>query len=145
MLKMAALGILRFTGQSWTRTFTPHIANQQAPGDVVKTLIANQQAPGGVVKASLSGSVIDTVIKTGNLRTVSVECHGDDTPLTFHDTLLSSLLILLVHISKFNIHDTPITLLLRLTLEQIIIFNFINNFPNTTANYSTSWIIVLCY
>ena len=41
-------------------------------------------------KVSLSGSVIDTVIKTVNLRIVSVECHGDDTPLTFHDTPLSS-------------------------------------------------------
>jgi len=40
-------------------------------------------------KVSLSVSVIDTVIKTGNLRIVSVECHGDDTPLTFHDTPLS--------------------------------------------------------
>jgi len=45
-----------------------------------------------------------------------VECHGDDTPLTFHNTLLSSLLILLVHVSKFNIHDTSITLSLRLAL-----------------------------
>ena len=67
-------------------------------------------------KASLSGSVIDTVTKTRNLRTVPVECHGDDTPLIFHDTPFSSLLILLVHVSKFNVHDTPITLPLRLTL-----------------------------
>ena len=65
-------------------------------------------------KASLNGSIIDTVTKTGNLRTVPVECHGDDTPLTFHNTHISSLLILLVHVSKFNVHDTPITLLLRL-------------------------------
>ena len=41
-------------------------------------------------KASLSWSVIDTVIKTGNLRIVPEECHGDDTLLTFHDTTLSS-------------------------------------------------------
>ena len=40
-----------------------------------------------------------------------MEYHGDDTPLIFHDTLLSSLIILLVHISKFNVHDTSITLL----------------------------------
>ena len=53
-----------------------------------------------VCKASLSGSVIDTVTKTGNLRTVPMECHGDDTPLTFHDTILSSLLILLIHVSN---------------------------------------------
>ena len=39
-------------------------------------------------KTSLSGSVIDTVIKTRNLRTMLVECHDDDTHLTFHDTPL---------------------------------------------------------
>ena len=32
-------------------------------------------------KTSLSGSVIDIVIKIGNLRTLPVECHGDDTSL----------------------------------------------------------------
>ena len=48
----------------------------------------------------------NTVTKTENLRTVPVECHGDDTPLIFHDTHFFSLLILLVHISKFNVHDT---------------------------------------
>ena len=37
-------------------------------------------------KTSLSGSVIDTIIKTRNFGTVLVECHDDDTPLTFHDT-----------------------------------------------------------
>ena len=59
-------------------------------------------------KASLSGSVIDIVIKTGNLRTILVEWHG-------HDTYLFSLLILLVvHVSKFNVHDTPMTLPLKL-------------------------------
>ena len=52
--------------------------------------------------ASLSGSVIDTVIKTENLRTMPVDI--------FHDTHLSSLLMLLVHGSKFNAHDTPIIL-----------------------------------
>ena len=41
------------------------------------------------------------------LRTVPVECHGNDTSLIFHDTPLFSLLVLLVHVSKFNIHDTP--------------------------------------
>ena len=50
------------------------------------------------------------------LRTVPVEGHGDDTPLTSHDTPLFSLLILLVHVSKFNVHDTLMTLLLRLAL-----------------------------
>ena len=45
-----------------------------------------------------------------------IECHGDDTPLTFHDTSLLSLLVLLVHVSKFNIHNTLMTLLLRLAL-----------------------------
>ena len=43
-----------------------------------------------------------------------VECHGDNTSLTFHDTHIFPLLILLVHISKFNVHDTLITFLLRL-------------------------------
>ena len=66
-------------------------------------------------KTSLNRSIIDTVTKTGNLRIVPVECHGDDTPFTFHDTHLSSLLILLVYVSKFNVHDTPITLPLRLS------------------------------
>ena len=45
-----------------------------------------------------------------------MKCHGDDTPLTFHDTPLFSLLILLVHVNKFNVHDTLITLPLRLLL-----------------------------
>ena len=58
-----------------------------------------------VYEASLSGSVIDTVIKTGNLITVPVECHGDDTSLTFQDTHLFSLLILLVHVNKFNVYE----------------------------------------
>ena len=31
-----------------------------------------------------------------------VKCHSDDTPLTFHNTRILSLIILLVHISKFN-------------------------------------------
>jgi len=48
---------------------------------------------------------------------VLLECYGDDTPLTFHDTLFFSLLILLVYTSKFNVHDTPITLPLKLTLH----------------------------
>ena len=63
---------------------------------------------------SLSGCVIDTVTKIRNLRTVLAECHGDDTPLIFHDTHLFSLLILLAYVSKFNVHDTLITLPLRL-------------------------------
>ena len=71
-------------------------------------------------KVSLSGSIIDTVTKNENLRTVPVKCYGDDTPLTFHDTHLFSLLILLVHVNKFNIHDTLITLPLRLALLSYI-------------------------
>ena len=39
-------------------------------------------------EASFSESVIDTVFKIENLITVSVECHGDDTSLTFHNTSL---------------------------------------------------------
>ena len=66
-------------------------------------------------EVSLSGSVIDTVTKTENLRTVPVECHGDDTPLIFHDTLLPSLLILLIYVIKFNTYDILITLPLKLT------------------------------
>ena len=34
--------------------------------------------------------VIDTVIMTENLKTAPVECHDDDTPLTFYDISLSS-------------------------------------------------------
>ena len=60
--------------------------------------------------------MIDIVIKTGNLRTVPMECYGDDTHITFYDTPLSFLLILLVYVSKFNVHDTPIILSLRLAL-----------------------------
>jgi len=45
---------------------------------------------------------------------VPVECHGDDTHLTFDNTHFSSLLILLVHVSKFNVYDTLIILTLRL-------------------------------
>ena len=45
-----------------------------------------------------------------------MECHGNDTPLTFHDTALFSLLRLLVHVSKFNVYDTPMTLPLKLAL-----------------------------
>jgi len=65
-------------------------------------------------KTNLVGSVIDIVINIGNLKTVLVECHSDDTPLTFHDISLSSLLILLVYISKFNVYNISMTLLLRL-------------------------------
>ena len=46
-----------------------------------------------------------------------MEYHGDDTPLTFHDTPIFSLLILLVHVIKFNVHDTLITLPLKLALQ----------------------------
>ena len=38
------------------------------------------------------------------------------TLLSYFMTLISPLLILLVHVSKFNVHDTPITLPLRLAL-----------------------------
>ena len=58
---------------------------------------------------SLSGSVIDTVTKTENLRIVPVECHSDDTLLIFHDTLLPSLLVLLIYVRKFNTHDILMT------------------------------------
>ena len=61
--------------------------------------------------------VSSTQLSTGILRTAQVECYGDDTPLTFHDTLLFTLLILLVHTSKFNVHNTSITLPLKLTLH----------------------------
>ena len=45
-----------------------------------------------------------------------MECHGDDILLTFHDTPLSSLLVLLAHVSKFNVNDTYITKkIIRLT------------------------------
>lgn len=55
---------------------------------------------------SVSESVIDIIIKTGNLRIVLVVCHQ----YNYFDTPLSSLLILLVHVDKFNVHDTSITL-----------------------------------
>jgi hypothetical protein len=38
-----------------------------------------------VTKASLNGGGHHTVTKIGTLRTVSVEGHGDDPPLSFHD------------------------------------------------------------
>ena len=37
---------------------------------------------------TLTGSVIDTVIKVVNLKTMPVERYGDDTLLTFYDTPL---------------------------------------------------------
>jgi len=37
---------------------------------------------------TLTGSVIDTVIKVVNLKTMPVEHYGDDTLLTFYDTSL---------------------------------------------------------
>ena len=49
-----------------------------------------------------------------------VEGHGDDTPLL-------SLLILLVHVSKFNVHDIPITLTLRLALDLPKHYVYIHN------------------
>ena len=54
----------------------------------------------------MTAALCVAVTKQSHLRPVSVECHGDDTPLTFYVTHLFSLLILLVHISKFNVHDT---------------------------------------
>jgi len=67
-------------------------------------------------KVSFSQSFIDIVNKTGNLKSVlAMECHGNDAPPTFLDTPLFSLLILLVHVSKFNIYNTHMTFLLRLT------------------------------
>ena len=45
---------------------------------------------------------------------MTVECYGDDTAHIFHDTSLFPLLILLVHVSKFNVYNTLITLSLRL-------------------------------
>jgi len=45
-----------------------------------------------------------------------VECHGDEPLLIFHNTLLFSLLVLLLYVSKFNIHDPLITLPLRFIL-----------------------------
>ena len=66
-----------------------------------------------------------------------MECYGDDTSLTFHDTLLFSL-ILLVHVSKFNVHDTPITLPLRLTLVSnhviIRLIKFVSRFTIHLCN-----------
>ena len=43
-----------------------------------------------------------------------VKYYSDDTSIIFHDTSLFSLLILLVHISKFNVHDTLMILPQRL-------------------------------
>ena len=43
-----------------------------------------------------------------------VKCHGDDIFFTFHNTLLFFLLILLIYVNKFNIHNTFIILSLRL-------------------------------
>ena len=63
-----------------------------------------------IANASFSGSVIDIVILIEILRTVLMECHGDDPHFIFHDTHLFSLLILLVHVSKFNVHDTFMTM-----------------------------------
>ena len=50
---------------------------------------------------------------------MSVEGHSDDTPLTSHDTSLFSLLILLVYVSKFNVHHILMTLSLKLVQENL--------------------------
>ena len=42
--------------------------------------------------------------------------YQDWKPLIFHDTSFFSLLILLIHINKFNVHNISITLLLKLAL-----------------------------
>ena len=47
---------------------------------------------------------------------MSDEFHGDETLLTSHEILSFSLLILLVYVIKFNVHDTLMTLSLRLVL-----------------------------
>ena len=44
-------------------------------------LILNGGSTNTKTSLSGSGSVIDIVIKIGNLRTLPVECHGDDTSL----------------------------------------------------------------
>ena len=61
-----------------------------------------------------------------------IECHGDDHPLIFHDTLLFSLLILLVHVSKFNVYDT-MTLPLKLALVLVLLHNI------SAAQYHNIW------
>ena len=115
----------RSAGRRCRRRRTPSSRGVQRDGPVCALSAANptfsvrfpwgrlEQALGG--KDNLSRSVIDIVTKIENLKTVPVECHGNDTPLIFHDTPLFSILLLLVHISKFNVHDTPITLPLRLS------------------------------
>ena len=56
--------------------------------------------------ASLNENVIDIV--------VSVEYHSNNTSLTFQNIFF--LFILLVNISKFNVHDILVTLSLKLIL-----------------------------
>ena len=55
------------------------------------------------------------------LADLAAQTYGDDTSLTFHDTPLSSLLILLVYVSKFNVHDTLMTLPLRLASVALLL------------------------
>ena len=61
-----------------------------------------------------------------------IECHGDDHPLIFHDTLFFSLLILSVHVSKFNVYDT-MTLPLKLALVLVLLHNI------SAAQYHNIW------
>ena len=77
-------------------------------------------------------SVIDIVTKIGNLKTVSVECY-DDISFTFHDTFFSSLLILLLHVNKFNVHDTVTVLPInkQSTLALVVILTPLSIFPHS--------------
>jgi len=69
-------------------------------------------------KTSLSGSVIDTIIKTRNLGTVLVECPDDDTSLTFHDTpLFSYYWYMLANLISITFYNTPIEIGLMSTKQ----------------------------
>jgi len=84
---------------------------------------------------SVSESVIDIIIKTGNLRIVLVECHQ----YNYYDTPLSSLLILLVHVDKFNVHDTSITLSVLVASQR----TSINSHRKRREGFSSSKTLVI--
>ena len=63
-----------------------------------------------------------------------MKCHGDDTPLTFYGTPLFSLFVLLIYVSKFIVHDTLMTLLLKLALYTVddLLITSVHTLDNST-------------
>ena len=73
-------------------------------------------------KTSLSRSLMSTVIQTENQVTVPDGFHGDDTLLTFYETLSFSLLVMSAKLIIFNVMKSPLRLALLQFYKQYIHF-----------------------